>query len=485
MPDGNGAASALAQLSSSARQGLGSLASVIGQYQQYQLQKPQAAANVAATQAGTKQTQQQTDQANQLFNDVQLPKAKLDLQSAGRENQLGAKNLYLNTVQKPDVSADLTSLPGTFQSTDAQGNPVPWVKVPYDEAVAGGHAAQADNPPDSWSVPYDSSQASKPFLQQPSAIQEAMISRVIKGTPDGSAPVTRAEAKAALAQQDYKELQATLPPVTPYSVPGGLQIQSLEGGPNGTTFKAVNPGSTPILDSNGARSGQAITAGEIKPDINALTPADVTQRQQALTDLQATRDETDKIQAMLSKNPDIVGPSMTQGSTVAQDARKVGAFLGTKNPNFSQQKQIEQYLGALKGGVLAKGANVRNSTEFDALLSRIPSQDSPKDVWDDFLGRMQTTLSKEYNDQSGELKKAGIPASNYTNRFQPALPSVSRAASIAPPKSGASGDTTTPGTAGDTTGAVKTVTTAAEYKALPSGKNTSFKDANGKVWVKP
>lgn len=394
--------------------------------------------------------QNQLDLSNQLLP-LQVQTAKnqatqsdLTTGAAKRANNLDVKNYYLNTVTKPDVG-------DSFQK----------VTVPYEQAEAEGQvAAGAENHPPTWDVPYN---PALPFVRQPKEVQQEMVNRVIASAPEGSAPITPDEATATLAHRDYSEAAAKLPPITPYTLPGGMAPTKLSGGPQGVSWEAANPGVTPIPGQNGARSGFVMAGGEVKPDPMALAPKEITASQNNLTDLEQSQNEVQKIRDMIGKNPELVGRGVVSGgSAIPRFGREALSYLGA-SPNYAKQNQIQQFLGKQLLNTLGQVHIGRvTEMEWNQLQKNMPTQDSPKEVWDDYLDRLSGALQKTYQDQAESLRQNGTPVTG--------LPPISRATKVAPPNTARVGDSNIPGSSDSGSGnSAQTVSSRAEYEALPKG----------------
>ena len=494
MPSDN--AAAVGQIANS----LGDLGNYI--YRQ-SVVKPAVQAQTAATQAGTAGNAAAVlRQEAQTYQQSTAPLQKLNVAAQTRAGQMDIKNLYMGTVQKPSIDKVAPAFPD--RTTDADGNPIPnpSLQVPYSEARAKGFVSEGDEPltqaeinsgiqtpdarpavSDTASVPLD---ASIPFIRQPKMVQDVMVNQVIKENPS-SIPMTRGEAKAALAARDYQDATSTLPPITPYTLPGGLGITKLSGGPAGVSYEAAQTGATPVLDTTtGGRSGQMMVNGNLVNDPNMVPAKDVGQYTSEINDFQASQKQARNIQDILNANPSLVGANLLTGShggtELAQKGRKIGSYVGA-SPNIGKQNQIQQFLSKQLINTLNQ-IHIGRVTELELgyLKNNIPSQDAPKDVWDDYMNRYQDALSKSIEERQDILRQNGTP---YTpgNPYSSQLPPVTPATGVTPPETSRVGDSSNAGSTGGASASPLTVNSAAELQAAAkAGKKQII--FNGKLYSK-
>lgn len=418
---------------------------------------------------------QDLSQAGQTFNDITLPQGKLALTGQQRQNDLQEQQLHL-TKPAPDVSDQFTD-PNV---TAPDGTPAPpRVQMPYDEAVEKGYAApDAQNHGDTWTAPYDHS---TPFMRQPKAVQDAMVQRVIASNPVPHIPINEADARAALAGQSYRSETAMLPPINPYRMPGGLSIVSGELGPNGNTFKIARPGATRIPGDNGAPSGFSQVNGEIKEDPLKLAPGDVTERQNTVSSLQRSKSEVQEIRSLLAKTPSLVGRGIISGgSAIPKAIRSAGSYVGA-SPSFPGQDRLQKFLSSSLTPILEEVHAGSHPALYKSLSENIPTQDSTKQAWDDYLNRLENATDQSIEYQSQTLGANGAPIT----QFRGTLPPVSKASRVAPPQTSRVGSSEVPGSTELPSGVPKTVDTAEDYAKLPKGAKFTSSKYPDKVLVKP
>lgn len=405
--DDNAAASA------NARSGLGAL----GQFlYQNSVTKPAVQANTAAQ-------LQQTQQADTTFKTATLPTLQLTGARAQRQNAQDVNDLYLKTRLPKDISVN-NMVPGT----------------PYDPDL--------------------------PFGQQHPNVQNAMIERTIAERPSQDVPMSKEEASAALAQNEYGLGASVLPPVNIRTIQGldpNLQIDKVTGGPQGISFEAAGGGVRQLLNPDGTPSGLVNARGNIVTDPNHLKPEDIEAAKSALNTTQAAQDQTQRIQDIINNNPDLVGP--LTGSKAANAMRTAKASVGGNTQGLSNLNELNQFLaGQLFDSMSGVKVSRWTEAELGQLKQKMPLQTAPKDVWDAYFTRLNKALQRASEDQSELLRGQGVTP-------RPSLPPVGPyiPGQIIPPQTHRVGDSVQPGSSGGAGAAPASISSESEYNALPKG----------------
>jgi len=179
--------------------------------------------------------------------------------------------------------------------------------------------------------------------------------------------------------------------------------------------------------------------------------------------LKPQRDQLNEISKLVN-TPGFIGRGVGSGDVVGKLSAEARAALGLGNIKYTGQKEIEMALNAQKQKIMSQVHNIRNLYEFNAVTGSIPSLDSTKEVWNQWLTRAQAQL-----DDAAKITKDHLPTEDIGD-LQP---------SWTPPTEGAAG--AAPASAGGPSLA-PLVKTMGDYYSLPAG--TAYRDAQGNHYIK-
>lgn len=172
-----------------------------------------------------------------------------------------------------------------------------------------------------------------------------------------------------------------------------------------------------------------------------------------------------------------VGAKWNEGTLLARKYAQLKAYLGGDATKFSRQQELQQLiansvLNEIKS-FAGTGVGRIMQSEVALMKEKMPSIDNPVDVWNRYLNEVQNMMTKARKLQADALPKY------YRDQLPPPPPGYVVPGD--PLTSGLPGGETPPGQGAPGSSALNptTVTTAAQYNALPAG--TFYRDSQGNV----
>lgn len=309
---------------------------------------------------------------------------------------------------------------------------------PYDAAaqdVATQHLAAGSVPLGVSQQDYQNTLSSQmqntPFDQLDPQSQEAIVTAHRMNAPSG---VNITPEEVSMSQrQKYMMAHPSMPGAGSGLVPTEAEVNPLTG-VSGVKYKLNPTIATPITSPGGSPTGMINIGGEAKPDPMAMTPKDITERQNRINTVKEAEGVAQNVQQLLKENPDLIGKGILSGGTKTGQLANTAASWAGNPDKEAKQTYIKQYLGGQLLDTLGQIHIGRvTEMEWNALQKNMPSMSDPKPVWDKYLTRLQTALQLSRQDDEDALKSYGGKQPS-GNPFSPKLGPVNLQPSVRPPK---------------------------------------------------
>ena len=177
-----------------------------------------------------------------------------------------------------------------------------------------------------------------------------------------------------------------------------------------------------------------------------IPPEKIQEARDNLGALRQTRQVLDKTQSILDKYPDLFGPAtlghpLSGGGFNGLHARSLAARGGSKEAlaKSSADREIQQFLANQKMDLLGHLHLGRiTQLEYDQLSTDIPSQNSPVEVWKNYIAQEQDYIQQHDRNTAALIKGQKLSVEPYSATPKQNLPNVnlSGVSVTAPPGGG-------------------------------------------------